>query len=329
MPLSPFYQTALKVHNNIFEKANQDIKRLVAEDTQICNAYYGYVQNTDLEKNPYINKNQLGMIKKLKMKGITTYGSLINEHKTKSNPTLWFEVMQIISSFPREWRKLIDRTKKLHKENINIIPIKENLWKQSDNITLKDIVNRIKNTITTKNMHQYVKEKHKLQEDIESRENPFKALITTTKETKLRNVQFKILHNIYPTMSHLYKWKLKSTPNCAVCNEKETIIHAIYECPIARNALRILEEKLKDNFNIEVNISKIDALIGVEKTLNSTILRSQANLVNTLLIILKRKLILQREDKKEITENEIINMISNQERINNYINKKENRFRDT
>ena len=42
--------------------------------------------------------------------------------------------------------------------------------------------------------------------------------ITASKESRLRLLHFKVLHNIYPTNILLYKMKIKTTNKCEYCN---------------------------------------------------------------------------------------------------------------
>ena len=43
----------------------------------------------------------------------------------------------------------------------------------------------------------------------------FEIIYKTTIETKLREFQFKLLHNILPINSILYRWKLTDSPRCS------------------------------------------------------------------------------------------------------------------
>jgi len=52
-----------------------------------------------------------------------------------------------------------------------------------------------------------------------------------TKDTKLQNVQFKLLHRILPVNSFLYKCGLQETELCTFCTEtKENMLHLFWNC---------------------------------------------------------------------------------------------------
>jgi hypothetical protein len=322
--LSQYYQRAIKIHNKLIDTINTDIQNLVVDidNIKIHKMYYAYVINHQLNKSHFLNSMQNVLIKNLTKNKIQTYGDLHTEFMKKEKPHLWFEVMQIISSFPRCWRMISQKSKVRPTQIENHIPIKENLWKESSSITLKEIIARIIQVNEIKDINLYIKNKHKLTVAPNRTDNPFITLRNSTKEEKLRNVQYKILHNIYPTMSHLHKWKLKESPNCHHCNVKETTSHAIYHCPIAKSLLENFEEILKDRYDIIVKLSEIDMIFGVSRSDYPTINIKLINQINTLLIIFKRKLILQRETKTHISINEINSIIENQKEIENYISRR-------
>jgi len=59
-------------------------------------------------------------------------------------------------------------------------------------------------------------------------ELPFKVTV----ENKLRNFQFKLIHNIIPTNLSLYKMSIQDSPRCDRCLfQNETLVHMFFECP--------------------------------------------------------------------------------------------------
>jgi hypothetical protein len=321
--LSNYYQKSIKVHNMLIESINTDINNLVKDidSIKIHSMYYTYVCNHQLKNSHFLNKMQNGMINTLNKVNISTYRDLHKEFIKKEKPHLWFEVLQLISSFPRSWRIISQRAKENLTQLNDYIPIKENLWKQSNLISLKEIVERVIQNTKINDINSYIKNKHKLTTEMITSENPFMILRKSTKEEKLKNVQFKILHNIYPTMSHLYKWKIKDTPNCHNCNIKETTLHAIFQCPIAKSLIDKFEKLVLEKFRITIKLSEVDMLIGISKSNYPDIENKTINQLNAILIILKRKLILQREEKSVITENELKSIVNNQIAIEDYIQK--------
>ena len=75
----------------------------------------------------------------------------------------------------------------------------------------------------------------------------FKAIYLVTNCTKLRDFQFRMLHGKIPTNKELYKWKIKSSPNCR-CGEEDSLVHTFYECVHAQKLWKELEEKINNDF---------------------------------------------------------------------------------
>ena len=60
---------------------------------------------------------------------------------------------------------------------------------------------------------------------------PFKI----TRETKLSIFQYKIIHNILPHRSLLYKMKISESRLCLFCKELESLPHMLVDCPHIRD----------------------------------------------------------------------------------------------
>ena len=59
---------------------------------------------------------------------------------------------------------------------------------------------------------------------------------SVTKDTKLQDFQYKLIHRILITNSFLYKCGLKETELCTFCTEtKESLVHIFWECNYVRN----------------------------------------------------------------------------------------------
>ena len=137
-----------------------------------------------------------------------------------------------------------------------------------------------------------------------------------TKNVPLRGVQYKILHNAYPTMKHLFHWRIKASPNCTQCNIPETTIHAIWDCTIARQTIENLQRVLNINLTNRrsVQITKEIFLYGIRSN----------PAISMIFTLIKRSLILQREGKIIITEENINKIILQEFNVEKYIATKQN-----
>ena len=97
-------------------------------------------------------------------------------------------------------------------------------------------------------------------------ELPFKVTI----ENKLRCFQYKMLHNILPTNSNLYKMKLRTSPSCDRCSHPhENFFYPLYESPCIQffwqRAISWWNEKTSEN----VTLSALDILYGYKPESNN------------------------------------------------------------
>ena len=59
---------------------------------------------------------------------------------------------------------------------------------------------------------------------------------SVTRDTKLQDLKYKLIHRILITNSVLYKCGLKETELCTFCTEtKESLVHIFWECNYVRN----------------------------------------------------------------------------------------------
>ena len=55
-----------------------------------------------------------------------------------------------------------------------------------------------------------------------------------TKDRKVAEFNFKLIHNILPCSSNLVKWKKLDDKNCSLCNEEEDVMHMLFNCQFAK-----------------------------------------------------------------------------------------------
>ncbi len=208
-----------------------------------------------------------------------------------------------------------------------MIPIKQNIWKAIESITTKEIKTRLQEKNNNPvNTLDYIKNRHKIDQLEWTNINPFTVIDKITSEEKIRGLQFKLLHNIYPTMYHLNKWKIKESPNCTYCGTTETTIHAIFECPIAKETINNFIELINEKLQIRIRINKTSILLGIEYNVLERD-NHLTNAINLVLLLIKRDLILQREHKRIINKEEITRIIKNQSKMEDLLYRKQNKTR--
>ena len=79
----------------------------------------------------------------------------------------------------------------------------------------------------------------------------FSAKVVQEKEIKLKEFNFKLLHNILPCNKNLAKWKIKPNDRCDVCGQSQTIEHLLYSCIYVKPLWRVVETYLGVDISFE------------------------------------------------------------------------------
>jgi len=316
-----FLGLGIEVHANLGKNMLANIKE-IHNDDGIHKNYHSYVQNINLIKNRYTNVNQNNMLHRLYTYNIKTFYQLYNEKVNPRFPNLSLDVQMIFHSFPIELRILIARQTRLHDPVLGELEVGINKWVKIEQIRVRDIRNIVMQKPQHQNIMTKLINKHNIRQDIEYL-NPFICIKKGIKDVQIRNLQYKMLHNIYPTMLHLFKWKIKQTPSCGVCDVEETTEHAVFRCEIARKAFVNLALLLKIQ-----PLSYESVLLGTSSTQQyiTTLSRNECHGLDYVLIRMKQKLILQREEKVEIVVDEIVRLVRSVIHIEKYNAIKGNNF---
>ena len=81
--------------------------------------------------------------------------------------------------------------------------------------------------------------------------NAFLYINQVTNVTKLRDFQYRLLHNAIFTNDRLYYWKKVDTQRCNLClNEKQTVKHLFWDCVKTNSILEKLKEFIKCDLNV-------------------------------------------------------------------------------
>jgi hypothetical protein len=318
-----FFGKITQAFNIIKNTMHKDISLMCREEVGIHKNYFAYLQNLKLCKMKCFNLHQNNMLHRLMVYGINTLKDLVDERNNKRHTNLFLDIFQIYNTIPKDWITLLSKSQRTHNEITNQLYTGLNKWTNFDKVTLKDLKNILTTNKEVLAVQEYIAKKHGTM----SNTNPFLKLFKTIKDVKVRNLQFKMLHNIYPTKKHLHKWKLSDSPNCTKCNVVETLRHAIWECEIAQNAILnfkvAIESICPETAPLDISYEVI--MFGTYGICRSVIGKYMIQLINTCLVLLKQKLILQRENKSYISLEEVRTLITDRIKMNSYNDRKKNR----
>ena len=108
--------------------------------------------------------------------------------------------------------------------------------------------------------------KNKLKQDIT--ETHWHLAARSTRETRLKVLQWKILHNIYPTKILLFRIGKADTNTCDACNTGETdyIEHFFYTCRKINRIWGLVTNEIMIRFGIQIHITLELAILGYTDT---------------------------------------------------------------
>ena len=89
------------------------------------------------------------------------------------------------------------------------------------------------------------------------------TIVHEMKETKLRALAWKVLHNIYPTNILLYKMKLSPSQNCQTCGEIDFVEHFFYNCTRVQPLWVEISKDINVSLGVIIKIKESDVLLGL------------------------------------------------------------------
>ena len=103
-----------------------------------------------------------------------------------------------------------------------------------------------------------------------------------TSEIRLITLQWKILHNIYPTSILLHKMGKKNTNKCDYCETVDYVEHFFYTCHVSKKLWQYIETKLTSSLNNIIHLTETNVMFGLAE---SNFSAKTHNFVNHIIVI--------------------------------------------
>ena len=195
---------------------------------------------------------------------------------------LTFEHNALINALPAKW---VPELHKINNQDVTYAQTKK--WEFS--VTEKNILD-MKNGEIRKSLlnndhftkHNENLWKRKLEVDITEH---YDIAVNATKESRLRLLHFKILHNIYPTNILLSKMKIKPSALCENCQVSDYIEHFFYECDLTQFFWNQVNNFIRTKFNVDISLNKKNILMGLSYNEFPTLKRTTSDLINSIILI--------------------------------------------
>ena len=92
----------------------------------------------------------------------------------------------------------------------------------------------------------------------------FNSIYTCTRDTKLRDFQFRVLHNAVITNMKLKEWNIKDDNLCNFCNrEPETLIHLLLDCDVSKQIWQYVYNFIYELSGTRIHMNKEEIMLGI------------------------------------------------------------------
>jgi exonuclease III len=173
----------------------------------------------------------------------------------------------LIKAIPAKWKKIIEENKTL---NLNYYVFKEcvihlnNRRLKIEEVDTKEVYWHLISTINERPTSQS-KWNEKLDFLIDE---PMWELIycnykNLTSDTRILNLQFKIIHRLLACNFNLKIWKIKDSNQCSYCEEIDTIEHYLVYCENTYNFWKMVFNWWANNLRVYFNINTYEIVFGV------------------------------------------------------------------
>ena len=123
-------------------------------------------------------------------------------------------------------------------------------------------------------------------------ESTWENLFTFIKETKLQEIQWKIIHNIFPTNILLNRMGIKDSEKCEFCGEKDHIEHYFFECVNIAKLWPEIKQIITIETKIIFELNEKIILFGIEQDIKSNELTArEIRFINNIILIGKLSII--------------------------------------
>ena len=113
-------------------------------------------------------------------------------------------------------------------------------------------------------------------------ESHWTLAVSCTKETRLQTLQWKILHNIFPTALLLHKMGIVNNAKCKKCNVIEFSDHFFFDCLDNKELWKEVGKIINSKFGFRIDINLQNVMTGY---LNKKLSRKTILEVNHILLI--------------------------------------------
>ena len=240
-------RSAQETLNIIIDHSRESYNNLTIEEIETDRILIDEVSSINLKT--YLERKGrvflVCLLKPIIREGITTLGELVQSYEHEQNINLNKNMKIVLNSFP----KILLDIAQCYCEDINSVRggLKHILVSPSTRIPIDSITAKELQCILKIALKKVEKTHFTNKLDFEFDASNIIRFRNHCKNSKLRNIYFRLIHRDFFTHVRMEKYKMTQTDKCPRCGIRESISHLLWECPHANNIW-----KEYNNFMIKV-----------------------------------------------------------------------------
>ena len=119
---------------------------------------------------------------------------------------------------------------------------------------------------------------------------------TITTNSKLRSLQYSIVHRFFSCNYNLYLWKISETSLCWYCNQVDTLEHYFYYCDQSESIWKEVEKIVHIALGLKISFTVLEILLGIPCKKYTT-----HHVLNLLILFTKQFIYTQKKQTKAIS----------------------------
>ena len=214
----------------------------------------------------------LCMMKELSRKGIETLGELTQTMEYESDENQMKIMKMILGNFP----KVLQNISKCYNEDINSnsqnlkhMMINTTTRKKIEDVTTKELQVILKIVLKKIESQDFTK-KLKIDEFEKTNVMNFRR---TCRNSKLRNIYFRLINNDFFTRERMFKYKMIDNDRCTRCGQVETVKHLLYECEHSKRIWNLYNEILILNKQETEQVLKYNSIFQIGRMAATNIIK--------------------------------------------------------
>ena len=233
----------------------------------------------------------------------------LSSSRNNGNKVNFLEYLSIIKSVPKEWLKVIK-----HKINTEISGTGKQLVQNNMKCTKKVywyLIEKKQSRVAP--MRLKWEEMLNLEITDDMWNQSYVKTMCLTNSTKLRFFQYRLINGYILTNVRVSKWDPQVDPKCTFCHQQdETLLHLFVECVKVNHILKLLKRWLYHFCFIQFDLEAYVIIFNAYKD-------AFPNLVNTIILIAKYYIFVQKVKSDELSFQALICSISKYKRIEEII----------